>query len=134
MKPKKARVSDNRKKAFKKGLLAENNNASFKADAGRKAKPAGKRVSASGNEYTENRPNRSDSHRKSTPYLEKGGKAHRSISRDKSRKALHAGKRTSESGKIYYEYRDNHSDKNRSKKFSKGGLLDDVNWIITGKQ
>lgn len=42
-------------------------------DAGRKAKRPGKRVSASGDVYYENRANRTDVNRKKFPFLEKGG-------------------------------------------------------------
>ena len=132
MATKKSRVSETQK-AFKKGLIAENKKSSLVADSGRKAKPAGKRTSASGNKYTENRPNRSDDQRKKMPYLEKGGKAHRSIAKDKQRKAMHAGERTSADGNTYREYRPNRSDKNLTKKLGGGGILDGVDWIITGK-
>lgn len=55
-------------KSFNKGR----SKASLKADAGIKAKKAGRRVSASGNVYYEYRPNRADISRQK-PYLEKGG-------------------------------------------------------------
>lgn len=86
-----------------------------------KAKHAGKRESADGNIYYENRPNRSDENR--TLKFKKGGQTKAGIAQDKNIKALHAGKRESESGNIYYENRPNRSDKNRTKKFDNGGSL-----------
>jgi hypothetical protein len=94
MKHKKSRVSEV-KKAFKKGLIAKNKKSSLVADSGRKAKPAGRRISASGSKYTENRPNRSDVSRRKMPFLQKGGKI---------------------------------------RPANKGGFLDGVDWIITGKK
>ncbi len=84
-----------------------------------KAKHAGKRESADGNIYYENRPNRSDENR--TLKFKKGGQTKAGIKQDKNIKALHAGKRESADGNVYYENRPNRSDKNRTKKFKKGG-------------
>jgi hypothetical protein len=57
-------------KSFNKGRTHDE----LERDAQRKAKKPGKRISAEGNKYTENRANRSDISKKKYPYLEKGGK------------------------------------------------------------
>jgi hypothetical protein len=56
-------------KAFNRGRSKDE----IQTDARVKALPAGKRISADGNVYYENRPNRSDVSTKRKPYLEDGG-------------------------------------------------------------
>lgn len=56
-------------KSFNRGRSKDE----IQTDSRVKALPAGKRISADGNVYYENRPNRSDVSTKRKPYLEKGG-------------------------------------------------------------
>jgi flavodoxin len=103
---------------FGRGGGVRRSKAAIAQDKRIKAKHPGYRTSdATGDEYYEDRPNRSDINR--TARFGKGGGVKRTkagIAQDRQIKALHPGKRVSAEGETYYEARPNRSDINRTKR------------------